>query len=86
MSELPACDPSKDPDALEVYAAPGNANDGNAFRPDDGGWIYNLDTSTPKFSPGHCYVARIFLGGSANTNGKITGGHLSGRFLFRLTR
>lgn len=86
VNELPACEPNKEPDALERYAAPGSTNEGNSFRPVDGGWIYNLDTGTPRFSPGHCYVARVSLGGSANADGKITGGHLAGTFLIRLTR
>lgn len=87
VNKLSTCT-SNTTDSLETYATAGSANVGNAFRWDSSGgfWIYNLDTSAQGMSAPNCYRGNVYVGGSADLNGKYTGGNLAGYFLIKLAK
>lgn len=87
VTKLSTCTASTTDD-LETYAAAGSSNTGNLFRWDATGgfFIYNLDTSAQGMSAPNCYRGNIYLGGTADSNGKYTGGTLVGYFLIKLAK
>ncbi len=72
-------------DAVETDA-PGSSNTANQFRWDatSDRWSYHL--ATQKVSSDTCYKGEVYLGGTPDATGKVTGGNLTGHFLLKLTK
>jgi hypothetical protein len=86
VNGLSTC-PSGTEDTLETYASVGGAS-GNQFVWDAAGdrWAYNLDTSANGMVAPKCYRGNVYIGGSPDASGKITGGNLAGYFLIKLSK
>ncbi len=66
--------------------APGSSNTANQFRWDatSDRWSYHL--ATQKVSTDTCFKGEVYLGGTPDATGKVTGGNLAGHFLLKLTK